>query len=223
MFGGTHSGTVESTMTTVSPYARLALTDRVSARGLADWGTGAMAMTEDGRDPVKTDIGLRFGAVGGRGALVEQDGRGASTLRSRPTSSSCARTGRRSQETDTAADTSRVRRVRLVLEGGLTFAMDEGATRTRSPPRRSIRGGVVPPAEAGYGVSLFGGRFTATPNTGLALSDGGARDWRIGWRLTSAVPGNLGFEVSLDATRREAAGDDAAPKNTLRLELRVRF
>ena len=35
-------------------------------------------------------------------------------------------------------------------------------------------------AEAGYGIGLFGGRFTGTPDAGLALSDGGARVWRIG-------------------------------------------
>ena len=31
------------------------------------------------------------------------------------------------------------------------------------------------------------------------------RDYRIGWRLTSALRGDPGFEVNLDAMRREAA------------------
>ncbi len=57
--------------------------------------------------------------------------------------------------------------------------------------------------EIGYGMALFGGAFTGTPNMGFGMSDGGARDYRVGWRLTSAVPGDPGFEVSLDATRRE--------------------
>ena len=65
-------------------------------------------------------------------------------------------------------------------------------------------------AEAGYGMSLLGDRFTGTPNVGFGMSDGGARDYRLGWRLTSAVRGDPGFEVSLDATRREAANDDGA-------------
>ena len=65
-------------------------------------------------------------------------------------------------------------------------------------------------AEAGYGLSLFGDRFTGTPNIGLRVSDGGVRDYRIGWRLTSAVEGDPGFEVSLDATRREAANDNGS-------------
>ncbi|MDE0052048.1 MAG: hypothetical protein OXO52_19840, partial [Rhodospirillales bacterium] len=57
--------------------------------------------------------------------------------------------------------------------------------------------------ELGYGVGLFGDRFTGTPNVGFGLSDN-VRDWRIGWRLTSVVRGDPGFEVNLDATRREA-------------------
>ena len=47
----------------------------------------------------------------------------------------------------------------------------------------------------GYGVALFGGRLTGTPNAGLGLSDGDPRDWRFGWQLTSAAPGDPGFEV----------------------------
>ena len=65
-------------------------------------------------------------------------------------------------------------------------------------------------AEAGYGLPVFGGGFTGTPNLGLGLADGGTRDWRLGWRLTSAVPGDSGFELNLDATRHEAANDEDA-------------
>ena len=63
--------------------------------------------------------------------------------------------------------------------------------------------------ELGYGIALFGGGFTGTPNIGFGLSNGGARDYRLGWRLTSAVPGDPGFEVNLDATRKEAANENA--------------
>ena len=63
-------------------------------------------------------------------------------------------------------------------------------------------------AELGYGIALFGGGFTGTPNLGIGLSDT-SRDYRLGWRLTSARPGGPGFEIGLDATRREAANADA--------------
>ena len=36
--------------------------------------------------------------------------------------------------------------------------------------------------ELGYGLPAFGGAFTGTPNVGFALSDGGAREWRLGGR-----------------------------------------
>lgn len=64
-------------------------------------------------------------------------------------------------------------------------------------------------AELGYGMAVFGGTFTGTPNVGFRLPDT-ARAYRMGWRLTSAVPNDPGFEVNLDATRREAANDNEA-------------
>ena len=70
--------------------------------------------------------------------------------------------------------------------------------------------------EIGYGIAPFGGGFTGMPNLGFGLSDGGARDWRVGWRLTSAVPRGPGFEISLDATRKEPA-NDAAPEHGVSL------
>ena len=35
------------------------------------------------------------------------------------------------------------------------------------------------------------------------------RDYRLGWRLTSARRGDPGFEIGLAATRREGANADA--------------
>ena len=50
----------------------------------------------------------------------------------------------------------------------------------------------------------------------VGLSDT-ARDLRIGWRLTPAVTVDPGFEVHLDATRREAANDNAPPEHGVML------
>ena len=63
-------------------------------------------------------------------------------------------------------------------------------------------------AELGYGIAMFDGGFTGTPHLGVGLTETG-RDYRLGWRLTSARPGDPGFEVGLEATRREAANADA--------------
>ncbi len=77
--------------------------------------------------------------------------------------------------------------------------------------------------ELGYGLPAFGGAFTSTPNIGFALSDGGARDWRLGWRLTSAIRNDPGFEVSLDATRTEPANDNGPPEHGAMLKGTIRW
>ena len=313
-------GKIESTMTTVSPYARFKLTERVSAWGLAGWGTGDMTIRfDDGvMAPVRTDLSMQMGAVGARGALLTQDGTGGMDLALK-TDAFFVRVESEAavNSVETEADASRVR---LVLEGGRTFALGGGATirpllelgvrydggdaetgagvevgggvayadaasglsvdararmlaahadsdyeewgasaTVRLDPGETGRGlslslaptigtassaterlwgardarGLVPGgafeaarglrAEAGYGMSLLGDHFTGTPNVGFGMSDGGARDYRIGWRLTSAVRGDPGFEVSLDATRREAANDDGPPEHGVMLRSLIRW
>ena len=74
-------------------------------------------------------------------------------------------------------------------------------------------------AELGYGIPALGGALTATPHLGIGLSDT-SRDYRLGWRLKSARKGAAGFELGLDATRREAPGDDAEHGLAARLSIR---
>ena len=76
--------------------------------------------------------------------------------------------------------------------------------------------------ELGYGLPVFGGGFTGTPNVGLGLSDT-ARDLRLGWRLTpAAAGGDTGFALSVDATRREAA-EDGDTEHGVMLRSRLRW
>ena len=74
--------------------------------------------------------------------------------------------------------------------------------------------------ELGYGIALFGGGFTGTPNVGMGLSDT-ARELRLGWRLAPA--GGGGFELNLDAVRREAANDDTPPEHRIGLGVTARW
>ena len=302
------AGRIESALTTVSPYARVKVTERVSAWGLIGWGTGDMTIRfDDGAmEPVRTDIAVQLGALGARGALMEQDDAGGMDLALKADAFFMRmESDKAPNSAETSADGSRLR---LVLEGGRAFALshtamlrpslelalrhDGGDAETgagvelggaiafadmasglsveararllaahadsdyrewgasavaRLDPGERGRGlslSLAPTvgasssasehlwgardaralapgggagsgfeavrsltAEAGYGLALFGGRFTGTPNVGFGMSDGGARDYRIGWRLTTAARGHPGFEVSFDATRREAAGD----------------
>ena len=312
---GVDKGSVESTMTTVSPYARFNVSERVSAWGLAGWGTGAMTIVQDARaatetqaarprQVTKTDLSMRLGALGARGELLRQDDAGGMDLALKADAFFVTTESERTQgSAATSADASRLR---LVLEGGRSFVLGGGATvrpalelgvrhdggdaetgagvelgggvtyadpssglsleakarmlvahadsdyeewgvsaTARLDPGERGRGlsfslaptigatssaserlwgardarALAPGAEfdaarglrgeMGYGMALFGDRFTGTPNLGFGMSDGGARDYRIGWRLTSAVEGDPGFEVNLDAIRREAANDNA--------------
>ncbi|MCY4004177.1 MAG: hypothetical protein OXF33_10780 [Rhodospirillales bacterium] len=304
---GVDSGTIESSMTAVSPYARFMVNDRVSVWGLAGWGTGDMTIVQaaNGNQPkrtTRTDIEMRLAALGGRGALLQAAESGGFDLglkadafwvetESDPISNE-------------GATTAVASRVRLALEGSRAFGMEGGGTLTpglevglrhdggdaetgtgvelggrvtytdpetglsvearvrtlvahedsdyrewgasgavRLAPGERGRGlsfslsptwgaassgmerlwsardarGLAPghefeagqrlEGELGYGLGLFGDRFTGTPNVGFGFSDT-ARDYRIGWRLTSAVRGDPGFEVNLDATRRESANDN---------------
>ena len=95
--------------------------------------------------------------------------------------------------------------------GGLDWLWSARAGRAlaRGASRRTRAGGAFEAAqrlegEIGYGLGLFGSRFTGTPNVCFGLPDS-AQDDRIGWRLPPMVRGDPGFEVYLDAARRQAA------------------
>ena len=99
-------------------------------------------------------------------------------------------------------------------------------------------------AEVGYGFSVFGGRAVATPHAGWSRA-GESEALRLGqrlkigtseWRLESEFgdenrtfragygyrPGGF-LELSVEASRREAANDDAAPQHDLMLRAWMRW
>ncbi len=76
-------------------------------------------------------------------------------------------------------------------------------------------------AEAGWGLPAFGGRFTGTPNAGVGLDGDGAREARVGWRLTPAAKEAPDLDVSLDAARRETG--EGAPAGILMLKGTLRW
>ncbi len=313
------SGSIESTMTTVSPYARLSVNERISVWGLAGYGTGDMTIVQDARTVTdsqgntvnkprtvtRTDLSMRLAALGGRGALLTADANGGMDLALKADGFFVETTSEAiSNEGDTSADASRLR---LALEGSRAFQAGDGvftpglelglrhdggdaetgtgvelggrlsyvdpgtglsmeaSLRTlvahedsgyeewgasgalRLAPDAAGRGlsfslaptygapgsgvdrlwsaqdarGMAPDGgafepesrlegELGYGLAMFGHRFTGTPNLGFGLSGAGSRDYRIGWRLTSMIRGDAGFEVTLDATRSEPANDNGA-------------
>ena len=73
----------------------------------------------------------------------------------------------------------------------------------------------------GYGLAVFGDRFTGTPEIGFGLSDGG-RDYSLGWRMTCEGRDAGSFEFSFEATRRESANDND-PEHGIGFRLTARF
>ena len=76
--------------------------------------------------------------------------------------------------------------------------------------------------ELGYGFGVFDDRFTATPEAGLALSDG-HHEMSLGWRLALERSDRVSLELGLEATRSEATSGEDDPENALRLRIQVRF
>ena len=80
-------------------------------------------------------------------------------------------------------------------------AMDGLAANGNGGGNRRLEGRI------GYGLPVFGDRFTGTPEIGFGLSDDG-RDYSLGWRLTREGRDAGSFEFALEATRRESANDN---------------
>ena len=78
-------------------------------------------------------------------------------------------------------------------------------------------------AKFGYGFSVFGDRFTWTPEIGIGLSDT-VRDYGVGWRLSgSGGYGGDSLDLSFKARRRESVNDGTAPEHAVGFLLNARF
>ena len=94
-------------------------------------------------------------------------------------------------------------------------AMDGLAANGNGGGNRRLEGRI------GYGLPVFGDRFTGTPEIGFGLSDDG-RDYSLGWRLTREGRDAGSFEVALEATRRESANDNT-PEHGIGFQLTARW
>ena len=151
------SGTVESSLTALYPYAKLGLSDRMEAWGMVGLGTGKLTVRESGGTPIETDLGMTMGAVGARGRLLSAGEGGGLDLALRSDAmwvrmkSDAVSNG----EGNLAAAQALVSRLRLIVEGSRTFAMADERTIT---PRGEV--GVrhdLGDAETGTGVEVGAG------------------------------------------------------------------
>ena len=63
-------GDLENTLTSIHPYLRYAVTDRLAVWGLLGYGWGELELAQGTGDTLETDTTLVMGAVGGRGILL---------------------------------------------------------------------------------------------------------------------------------------------------------
>ena len=170
---GVDSGTLESTMTTVSPYARMRLSERVSAWGLFGLGTGDMTIVQAANERgqperiTRTDIAMHLGAVGAGGRSCGRAKSAGWTSRSRPMRSSW-RPSRRRSRTKGAP-----RRMRAGCasssRGSRSFATGGGGVLTPGLELGLRHDGGD--AETGTGVELGGCLVYADPASGLSVGD----------------------------------------------------
>ena len=188
--GAGGSGTVESSLTSVFPYARLGLWDGVDLWGLAGAGSGDLRLAV-GREVTETGLSMRMGALGLRAALVPAAEVGAAGEASLALTSDAlwVRTesdaARSSTGGNLEAASGDVSRLRLGLEGSRAFAAGPGAMLTPTLELGlRLDGG---DAETGTGVEAGFGLQYADSARGLTVegrvrgllthSDGAYDEW----------------------------------------------
>ena len=162
-------GELESTLTSVHPYLRYAVTDRLAVWGLLGFGTGQMEMELDTGETRETDMDLVMGAFGGRGILLAAAESGGFQLATRTDAMLTRTTSDAVQTADgnMASGDAEAHRLRLVLEGSRGFAWAEGRrlTPTMEVGLRHDWGD----AETGFGLELGGRVHYADPALGLTI------------------------------------------------------
>ena len=164
------SGTVESTLSGVYPYAAWDATERLKLWGTAGYGEGTLTLVPENPvtgedDPaMRTDMTLAMAALGAKGALVEPaSGRG---LRLDVETDAFAVRTRSEAVPGLVGASALVTRLRLGLDGGYAFALDGGGSIEPSFEIGLRHDGGD--AETGYGVDIGGGVKWRDPGLGLS-------------------------------------------------------
>ena len=200
------SGEVASTLTAIFPYARYALSKRVSVWGMAGYGEGTLTLTPEGQAPMRPDMDLLMGAVGVRAVLVNGGTEGptlaaksdAMTVRT----STGAVTGLAGSEAD-------VTRLRLALEGSQPFNLGGDAVLTPSLELGVRHDGGD--AETGFGADIGAGLILAAPSRGLSAElrargmltheADGLREWGVSGTLAWDPAPNSDRGISLNLSQ----------------------
>ena len=154
-----------STLTSLHPYLRYAVNDRVDVWGVLGYGWGEMTLAPETGGALETDTTLLMGSFGGRGLLLSATDTAGFEVAAR-TDAMLTRTTSGAVAGLAAADVA-AHRVRLVLEGARPVLWPEGQSVTPSMTLglRHDWGD----AETGFGLELGGRVQYADPNHGLTM------------------------------------------------------
>ncbi len=166
-----HQGDLESSLTLVTPYVGVDVTERVTLWGTLGYGRGTLTLTLPTEPEVETDTALLLAAGGMRGQIREPDPTGGLALAVR----SEARFLRTTAEADEAQGLDEIEAnvglFRLGLEGTWRRPLAEGGSLV---PRLDL--GLrqdTGDAEAGLGLEVRGGVRWEAPAQGLTLDVAG--------------------------------------------------
>ena len=117
-------GDLEQTLTSLHPYLRYAVTERLAVWGLLGYGWGELTLAPGVGSALTTDTALLMGAFGGRGILLAAAESGGFELATR-TDAMLTRTTADAVAGMDVADAA-AHRVRVILEGSRGFTWAEG-------------------------------------------------------------------------------------------------
>ena len=163
--GAQGRGDLENTLTSIHPYLRYAVNDRLDVWGVLGYGWGDLTLEQGTGTTYETDTTLAMGAFGGRGILLAAPESGGFQLATR-TDAMLTRTSSDAVAGMASGD-AEAHRLRLVLEGsrGFTWAEGRHLTPTMEVGLRHDWGD----AETGFGLELGGRVQYADPALGLTI------------------------------------------------------
>ena len=196
------NGEVESTLTALFPYARYALSERVSVWGMGGYGEGTLTVTPEGQAPLRPDMDFVMGALGVRGVVL--DGGDAGPTLAAKSDAFAVRTS-----TDAVsgsgghleASQADVTRVRLALEGTRPFGLGGDAVLTPSLEVGVRHDGGD--AETGFGADIGAGIALSDPARGLSaeVRARGLLTHEAQGMRERGLSGTLAFDLSPETER----------------------
>ncbi len=198
-------GDVSTSLTSAFPYARLALSNRLSVWGVAGYGFGQLDISGGGEQDPTSDIGMRMAGLGAHGELVGADDPDGFELALRADGFVAQMT---SDEVESRSELmADVSRVRAMLEAHKGYSLSGGEL-VQPQLRVGMRhdGGDV---ETGLGMELGAALAFLDPDRGLTISVHGRtlvtheqsdyEEWGLGGSITLNPQGG-GRGLSLRAS-----------------------